>query len=210
MGGPVEAVDVIAGGDLRAAVVQNGSETAFAIGQKVEIRLHPDQLAAVSVIVRRTPMGGGAPVRVLRTVGADRIVRTEELSAFLRGNRLKGGAEPHPFLRIVGESGADIGRHPAADETRLRGGAVRGGKVIAEIARVGDDRSPDLLDVADAERLPAPLPRLVQGRQQHRRQNRDDCNFVDLRKYFFYVCLCQWRIGKGLMILIDTMCNNIG
>ena len=27
---------------------------------------------------------------------------------------------------------------------------------------------------------------------------------------FFYVCLCQWRIGKGLMIPIDTMYNNIG
>ena len=182
MGGPVEAVDIVAGGDLRVAVVQDGARAAFAVGQKIEVGLHPDQLAAVGVVVCRPLMGGGAPVGVLCTVGADWIVRAEEFSAFRRRNRFKGGAEPHPFLGIVRQAGSHVGRHSAANETRLRGGAVRRGQVIAEVSGVGDDRSPDLFDVADAERLPAPLPRLVQGRQQHRGQNGDDRYYIDLKK----------------------------
>lgn len=79
--------------------------------------------------------------------------------------------------------------------------------VVDGILQVGDAI---LLLIGDTVDLSPPGAYFVQGRQQESRQNRDDRYFIDLRKYFFYVCLCQWRIGKGLMIPIDTMYNNIG
>ena len=81
---------------------------------------------------------------------------------------------------------------------------------VGIVVEIEEQRRSHLFQIAGTLDGSGPIPRLVQRRQQHRRQNCDDRYFIDLRKYFFYVCLCQWRIGKGLMIPIDTMYNNIG
>ena len=78
------------------------------------------------------------------------------------------------------------------------------------IVRIEDAGAAGLFELIQTGGGLRPLPRFVERRQQHGRQNGDDRYFIDFRKYFFYVCLCQWRIGKDLMIPIDTMYNNIG
>ena len=66
-----------------------------------------------------------------------------------------------------------------------------------------------LLDVSGTFDGVGGIPRPVQRRQQHRRQNRDDRNFIYLRKQFFYVNLCQRWIEEGLMTPLGIMYNNI-
>ena len=84
------------------------------------------------------------------------------------------------------------------------------GKTVAVVGGVLQHRKPLLLEIVFAGGGAGRLPHLIECGQQHGSENCDDRYFIDFRKYFFYVCLCQWRIGKGLMIPIDTMYNNIG
>ena len=72
------------------------------------------------------------------------------------------------------------------------------------VIRIGNEKIADLPHVRHAADVSGLVSRLAERRKQKRRENGDDRYFIDLRKYFFYVCLCQWRIGKGLMIPIDT------
>ena len=95
-------------------------------------------------------------------------------------------------------------RHRRIFRPRVRNRIVAVGNI-----RVKSENGSGLFQVAHATRGPRPRPRLVQRRQQHGGQNRDDRNFIYLRKQFFYVNLCQRWIEEGLMTPLGIMYNNI-
>ena len=107
-------------------------------------------------------------------------------------------------LAVLSPAERGLHDHPLG-ERRLHGGVEERREIpVIGIAVHGKSQS-DRFQTRKALDLMRFRPGLIQGGQQHRRQNRDDRNYIDLKKLIPYVNLWQNCIYKAFLSPVNTL-----